>query len=868
MEVRPPPTSKEKSAAHKGGSVQGASLDSSLGRFDHGSASTMAADPQNLADRHLGRRPEGSTAGASSDLADSCASGADLCRPGRSAIGSAEAYSTRTPHVQADLIHGRLAAGFQARTSTDLPAQARSEVDRPSSMKSGSETAMIKESFTSGTPKISTKDGACKSAAVQGTQAVVFGSDVAAFPPLPARKTVHDSTTQHVNPDGATCTLQAAATSQIDHSSTTPEQPATQAAATSGPESTTHAVNRSMVPNGTPSMDESEGLEIALVTTQPTYATITKPRDVPPLPNFEISGSVIKDTIEGMPALHISQVDFDKAKANFAFSLIMRFTRVRPKLETIRGIINGTWGISTAAVGVLDSRRVLIRLLNEKDMLFALSKNHSSIDKVRYSLFKWQSNLGKKAESPVVYKWLRLPGLQPELCVNSILALIGNSFARFIEADPETANTMKPAHPRICVEIDLTKPIPTKVFIQIGEAEGYWQPIAFEGNPVYCSFCKMHGHATLFCRRRIFVEEKKNTEPSVRKATTKEVWQPKQVAPKPLKVIEVAVDVPAHSVNSEPVMPPSLDIVQPKHAVEVSSDWLAFDEVWQPVPKASSRPIQTAPSSLVVATTPTSNRFSLLGETDTPNGTSVTPAIQTVPEGPFEAQSGTVQGTASNITPKPSQSAHDSELMPPPKSGTRIATTSSQLLPFKEAADQFYAEDANTDLSGEAPLQSIEEMTASYVAYLAKQGKGYYPTPDDARRAGIDVDSYSQVTKRKNRKHKPAADAPQVTARTRNKASKEDLAAALDKPEGLFKHTSSKSRQRKASKDQSDTSSQAPTTDADDDQHKHTSRSRKRHTSKHRADTSIPSIPSSDAAAEDEDPLDRSLSEWEPNGPC
>nr|UOX39823.1 DUF4283 domain-containing protein [Erythronium dens-canis] len=630
MEVRPPPTSKEKSAAHKVGSVQGATLDSSLGRFDHGSASTMAADAQNLAYRHPGRRPEGSTAGASSDLAESSASGADLCRPGRSAIGSAEAYSTRTPPVQADLLHGRLAAGFQAKASTDLPAQERSEVDMPSSKKSGSEPAMIKESFTSGTPKISTKDGACKSAAVQGTHAVVFGSDVAAFPPLPARKTVHDSTkmqgTQQANPDGATCTLQAAATAQT----TTPEQPTTQAAATSGPRATT--LSRSLVP----SMDESEVLEIALVTTQPTYATITKPRDVPPLPDFEISGSVIKDTIEGMPALHISQVDFDKAKANFAFSLIMRFTRVRPKLETIRGIINGTWGISTAAVGVLDSRRVLIRLLNEKDMLFALSKNHSSIDKVRYSLFKWQSNLGKKAESPIVYKWLRLPGLQPELCVNSILALIGNSFARFIEADPETANTMKPAHPRLCVEIDLTKPIPTKLFIQIGEAEGYWQPIAFEGNPVYCSFCKMHGHATLFCRRRIFVEEKKNTEPNVRKATTKEVWQPKQVAPKPpLKVI-TNVEVAASSFNNiDPVMPPIMDSVQPRQDATspITHQVADFEEVWQSVPKASSRQIQTVPSSLAAAITPTTNRFSPLGDTNTPDHTSDTAAIQTAPEG-------------------------------------------------------------------------------------------------------------------------------------------------------------------------------------------------------------------------------------------
>lgn len=72
-----------------------------------------------------------------------------------------------------------------------------------------------------------------------------------------------------------------------------------------------------------------------------TYVAVTKPVDIPSLPVYEINGSTIKDTIEDMPSIFLSQIDIDKARANFANALITRFSRVRPKHESIRNIVNG-----------------------------------------------------------------------------------------------------------------------------------------------------------------------------------------------------------------------------------------------------------------------------------------------------------------------------------------------------------------------------------------------------------------------------------------------------------------------------------------------------------------------------------------------
>lgn len=94
-----------------------------------------------------------------------------------------------------------------------------------------------------------------------------------------------------------------------------------------------------------------------------TYAEMAKPAEVPSLPEFEIEGSSIQAPKEGMPSLYISKDDMDKAKANFSSALIMRFARVCPKLEVIRHVVS-SWGLhNPLTVGVLDSRRILIRMI-------------------------------------------------------------------------------------------------------------------------------------------------------------------------------------------------------------------------------------------------------------------------------------------------------------------------------------------------------------------------------------------------------------------------------------------------------------------------------------------------------------------------
>lgn len=55
----------------------------------------------------------------------------------------------------------------------------------------------------------------------------------------------------------------------------------------------------------------------------------------------------------------------------------------------------------------------------------------------------------------------------------------------------------------MCIEVDLSKPLPKVVWIGTTLEEGFWQSIVFEGRLDYCTNCSIHGHSLTNCRREL-----------------------------------------------------------------------------------------------------------------------------------------------------------------------------------------------------------------------------------------------------------------------------------------------------------------------------------------------------------------------------
>lgn len=83
-----------------------------------------------------------------------------------------------------------------------------------------------------------------------------------------------------------------------------------------------------------------------------------------------------------------------------------------------------------------------------------------------------------------------------------------------------TQKLLRPSVAQVCVEINLQKPLPRRIWIGQGE-EGFWQSVVYEDLPPYCAACEKIGHSVGDCG----TPEATNPPPK-----TKFVWRPKQMA--------------------------------------------------------------------------------------------------------------------------------------------------------------------------------------------------------------------------------------------------------------------------------------------------------------------------------------------------
>ncbi|GJV03532.1 hypothetical protein Tco_1337101 [Tanacetum coccineum] len=77
------------------------------------------------------------------------------------------------------------------------------------------------------------------------------------------------------------------------------------------------------------------------------------------------------------------------------------------------------------------------------------------IENSLFRLFRWSSNFNPKYEYPITAAWVR------------------------------------PTYPRayssyVCMEVDISQPLPLKVWIGTGKDEGFYQKMVFEGKLAFC----------------------------------------------------------------------------------------------------------------------------------------------------------------------------------------------------------------------------------------------------------------------------------------------------------------------------------------------------------------------------------------------
>ena len=103
-------------------------------------------------------------------------------------------------------------------------------------------------------------------------------------------------------------------------------------------------------------------------------------------------------------------------------------------------------------------------------------------------------------ESTCIPVWIELPRLQAHLQSPGALQSIAGMVGKFLCADSNVAQFNRPGTTRVCIEVDLTKPLPKSVWINNGgEVFAQQVVIPHESLPPFCKKCMAIGHVSSAC---------------------------------------------------------------------------------------------------------------------------------------------------------------------------------------------------------------------------------------------------------------------------------------------------------------------------------------------------------------------------------
>ncbi|KAL0295662.1 UNVERIFIED_CONTAM: hypothetical protein Scaly_3093900 [Sesamum calycinum] len=113
-------------------------------------------------------------------------------------------------------------------------------------------------------------------------------------------------------------------------------------------------------------------------------------------------------------------------------------------------------------------------------------------------VFKWSPTFTPDQESSIVPVWVSFPELPAHLFHKDAIFSIASIVGTPLQMADSTYNQSKLSQARVCIEIDLLKPILEEFDIQIQDRK-IVQKIEYEQIPRYCSLCKHVGHQALEC---------------------------------------------------------------------------------------------------------------------------------------------------------------------------------------------------------------------------------------------------------------------------------------------------------------------------------------------------------------------------------
>lgn len=189
-----------------------------------------------------------------------------------------------------------------------------------------------------------------------------------------------------------------------------------------------------------------------------------------------------------------------RAHQRFQTSLYGMFFGKSPPFEQVKQILSAKWDdIGAFQLSDLPNGYLLIRCENQETMQRLMFEGPWAVNGIILQLAPWQPYFEPaftKLSTAAV--WIQLHNLPVEFWEGESLETVCSLFGKLLKIDDLTSSLSRSRFARICVEIDLAKPL--KQGFWIGDDEHrVFVVVLYERLPTFCYKCGIVGHGTNNC---------------------------------------------------------------------------------------------------------------------------------------------------------------------------------------------------------------------------------------------------------------------------------------------------------------------------------------------------------------------------------
>ncbi|XP_026433634.1 uncharacterized protein LOC113331063 [Papaver somniferum] len=234
-----------------------------------------------------------------------------------------------------------------------------------------------------------------------------------------------------------------------------------------------------------------------------SYADQLKGKQQLPTTSIDLKTLPTPTSKEGKPAVVLPEEFYLEGCDIWKFSLIGRLDLKGITFQEVKNDLLNQWKLSQDAVQLIPMSRgfftIKLRTQSAKDTI--LNAEAWFFRNQKLNLIEWFPGFdAEKQRTSHASVWVTFPGLPLEFWTEKTLLSLAKSLGTPIVVDRRTLEHEYGHFASVLVDIDFSEAATDAIHITVGGLD-FWQAVAIQKIPKYCSKCKLIGHNDKECRK-------------------------------------------------------------------------------------------------------------------------------------------------------------------------------------------------------------------------------------------------------------------------------------------------------------------------------------------------------------------------------